>query len=140
MEHALTSSSMRNELDIWLVDDDRIARMIILKTLDQCPEIGQVQSFSDGMEALQALCQQWEAQQPFPDLILLDLNMPVLNGWDFIEAFRRKKNWPGVPIVLLTSSVDPADLNRAKAISSVHGFLSKPLQMNALRQVIGGLR
>lgn len=136
MEHVSRSFFMRDDLDIVVVDDDRIAQMIIRKTLDKFPEVGTVHLFNDGMEALQALQRRWASDKTLPDLILLDLNMPVLNGWGFIDELKKELDWPLIPVVLVTSSVDPDDINRSKTTPQVEGFLYKPLRAGQLKEVL----
>ena len=75
---------------------------------------------------------------PQPALILLDINMPWMNGWDFLDAFEdlpayQKQN---IVIVMLTNSLNQTDWERAQASGLVTGFMTKPLTIEALHKVI----
>ncbi|WP_178377062.1 response regulator [Chryseolinea serpens] len=75
--------------------------------------------------------------RPLPDIILLDLNMPIMDGFGFLDAFR-SLNIPGkdlVKIIIVSSSVNPRDMDRAKRSGSSH-YLSKPVTEQSLRRAL----
>ncbi len=63
----------------------------------------------------------------FPDLIFLDINMPIMDGWDFIEEFNRRYPISKTKFVILTTSDNPSSKERANTIRNVHDFTNKPL-------------
>lgn len=75
-----------------------------------------------------------------PDVILLDLNMPLLNGFEFIRALRNLSlpHAGNIDIIILTSSEDPNDVHQAKLMGVDH-YLLKPLTVNQLRETIFAL-
>jgi len=88
----------------------------------------------NGEEALAFLKKE---NQLLPELIFLDINMPRMNGWEFLEEYKKldidKKR---VIILMLTTSANPADLERAKKIEEVTGFQVKPLTAAMLTEII----
>jgi len=75
---------------------------------------------------------------PQPELVFLDINMPVMNGWDFLVAYQnlREEQKAGVVVVMLTTSFDEQDRDRALAFDVVSDHLGKPLRPESLKQVL----
>ena len=117
---------------ILLVDDDQICNLLMSKTLAILGvTANQIQIALNGLEAINLL------NEYTPDVILLDINMPIMDGFGFIEAFKRldfadKKK---VKIVIVSSSQSPKDVERARKMG-VNGFLSKPVTIELLQTVI----
>lgn len=115
---------------ICLVDDDHIQHLInkrIIKDIDSTIEI------LDYVEPELALRDLVNGKIR-PDLLLLDINMPVINGWDFLE--RMKSHGLKVDVQMLTSSIDPSDQQKSKSMDLVKGFLSKPLRKEVLKTIL----
>lgn len=109
---------------IWIVDDDEeMARAIslFLKLLD-C----QSTSFFSARAAAQALM---AGRQP--DLLLLDINMPEVTGLDLLEFIRRRSQWHRLPILMLSSEVGDAMIDRALQIGA-DGYMTKPVMLEEL--------
>ncbi len=120
---------------ILLVDDDpddNMYHQIILKKMDI---VNSVDTVANGLEALAYLKK--ENQTP-PELIFLDINMPRMNGWEFLEQYRHldEKQKSRVVIMILTTSANPDDLKRAKQIQDVTGFETKPLSEEIMVEII----
>jgi len=117
---------MPKERKILLVDDDPI--FLTLAELAIKREENEVAIFktSNGEEAINFL----ESQKV--DFIYLDLNMPVMDGWEFLEAMT-KKNQNGVKIFILTSSIDPSDRRKAEENPLVTSMLEKPLDKQKIK-------
>ncbi len=78
-----------------------------------------------------------EAPDNLPELILLDINMPVLNGWEFLDEFIAllPKLPVEIPVYMLSSTIDQADFDKAETYSVVKGFYSKPLTRENLVEI-----
>lgn len=116
---------------IWLIDDDSLTNMIheaVVKRFD--PKV-EVEVFNEAQLAMLALENE---TLPLPDIILLDLNMPVMDGWGFLERYEnlcRK-----VPICVVSSSIDPLEILDVKGFPSVVNYITKPLRVHHLEEVI----
>lgn len=118
---------------ICVIDDDRIytyglKKLISLKQL--CPNLIE---FPNGKEAMDFLINPKNASN-LPDVILLDINMPVMDGWDFMESYTQIKPQLGKKIIIymVSSSINEEDINRAKNISDVSDYVIKPVSHNKL--------
>jgi CheY-like chemotaxis protein len=120
---------------ILLIDDDPITNIINTKVIKMNFDY-QVESFVDGKKALEH-CQHLSNIniQGFPNIIFLDINMPVMDGWEFMEEYEMLTRDPIVnaKIYMLSSSIDPADIEKSKSYKSVHGFVSKPLTVSKIK-------
>lgn len=120
-----------------IIDDDSISTMVTTWAAKGCNifrDIEAVQSGRDGLDMLARVC---EGSVVAPDVILLDLNMPVMNGFDFIEHFE-KLSFPGkknISIAILTSSDNQEDIDRAKSLGIEH-YLSKSLSPRDLQDLL----
>lgn len=116
---------------IMLVDDDKINNYINKTLIKKYNEAVQVIDVLNGKEALNYLV----SNRPTPDVILLDITMPVMNGWEFIEHFK-KLNLNYTKLLILTTSVDSADRAKAIAYGLDIDFVSKPLNISILQQIL----
>lgn len=117
------------------VDDDEVTRMIIRMVLEQVdPAVGLMEAVH-GEHAIR-LMEAFDNQGP--DLILLDLNMPMMDGWGFLHWFseRQRDFYPETRVVILTSSNDPRDHERSKRFSCVTGSFQKPVTPDLVRKIL----
>ena len=124
--------------NILLVDDDKIFNFLSEKTIASLGLANEIHFALNGKEALEilTLCKYGEMQKP--DIIFLDLNMPIMNGYEFIEAFAAM-DLPDkhlITIVILTSSADPRDLDLAKEMG-IKYYFNKPLSKEEIKKMIG---
>jgi CheY-like chemotaxis protein len=119
----------------YLIDDDAISLFVAEQVLRQAGVSSPIRPFAAAEEALRFLVSHLPAE--VPELMLLDLNMPMMNGWEFLEALR-----PHAPalagrchIYLLTSSLALSDTVRAKDFPLVRGIIHKPLDEDEVRGI-----
>ena len=116
-----------------MVDDDPAFHFLQKLELNEHNINCQIDSVYNGYEALRYM----EECNGSPDLILLDLNMPDWDGLDFLEACRKCGRLPDyVRVFILTSSIMPEDKVRVMAYSFVTGYLEKPLDKQAIDQML----
>lgn len=122
--------------DVLLVEDDPITIMVCDRIIKMTSFAERVTSCENGKIAIDYLTSLKEHQSA-PEIIFLDINMPVMNGWDFLEEFEKvKTEFLTLPrIYLLSSTVDPEDYRKAKSFTLVNDFISKPLSREALERI-----
>ena len=119
---------MKKLNSILLIDDDKIT-IYLQKTLVESMDICQhVFVCKNGLEALYFLAARYEAGESFPDLILVDLNLPVLDGFDFLEAYKQSGYHLQYTtlVYVLTTSRNPRDVERVEQLG-IAPYLTKPL-------------
>jgi CheY-like chemotaxis protein len=114
---------------LFLVDDDETFQFIAQHTIQNTGVVKSIRIFSNGQVAIDFLESVLDKPELQPDVILLDLTMPVLDGWGFLEDFALMKPRLGKKIVIyvLSSSINPIDVERAKNISDVTDYVVKPI-------------
>jgi CheY-like chemotaxis protein len=119
---------------MFLIDDDVINLKIAEMFIRHHDVADQIISFTEADQALKYLSENSEDITKLPDIILLDINMPVMDGWEFLDAFSGMKGMlkkqPGIFVV--TSSIYPADKEKAFSYDTVGGFVTKPLKKEDL--------
>lgn len=119
---------------IFLVDDDDLINYVHAKVIG-ISHPGKVVKFTSPGEALRRLNEYVSSSiEQFPEIIFLDINMPGINGWEFLEQFEKLPNsiLAKCNIVMLSSSIDREDIAKSKNYKSVKEFISKPLTQEKL--------
>jgi CheY-like chemotaxis protein len=121
---------------VYIVDDDQIYVYGIKKLITLKKLTPRLLEFKNGKEAIDYLCTITD-KHLLPDIILLDLNMPVLDGWGFMERFVELKPRLGknITIYIVSSSISASDIDRAKKITEVADYIMKPLSKDQLAQL-----
>jgi len=135
---------MKNKLNcVLLIDDDEPTNFLNQMLLEEAGCSEQVQVVQGGKEALNYLTNSDHAEHhhesfPCPDLIFLDLNMPAMDGWEFLARYREleKRHKGKVILVMLTTSLFPEDKIRAESMPEISGFENKPLTPEIIKKVI----
>lgn len=121
---------------IMLIDDSEIDNMVNKHILSKSNVAEKIIVFTTANDALQYLEVNKNSTDAtiIPSVILLDINMPIMNGFGFLVEFEKLHNelLDVVNVIMLTSSVDPNDIRRSKEFVSVKSFISKPLSLEHL--------
>lgn len=121
---------------VCIIDDDPIHQRIAQILIEKYELYDRSIAFSEAEKALDFFLANGSNPDMLPSVILLDLNMPVMDGWDFLEAFT--KFYEGmakdIHVFIVTSSVDEKDRLRSQTFSCVKGFISKPLSQEIIRR------
>lgn len=121
-----------------VVDDDDINNFLCARIIEKTGHANDIKTCTGAAEALTLLKDCINNSKECPDLIFLDINMPVKNGWDFLDEFVELKDKlkKEVIIVLLSSTVYPNDIERASHHEEVATFTSKPLTIQKVEEIV----
>jgi len=111
----------------WIIDDDPIfvfGSKVLLRNNGFASNIIVCQN---GKEALDKIVSMLELEEGLPDVIFLDLNMPVMDGWEFLDEFSNISYKHNIRVYILSSSINSIDIKRAKEYSVVRDYITKPL-------------
>lgn len=130
---------MSKTVTAYIIDDDPIFVYSLKKLISLRNYCDEVFSFPNGADALEALKNANNTGILMPDIILLDINMPIMDGWEFLVEYAKLKPEINTPITLfiLTSSINDQDIKRAKAIEAVNNYITKPVTQAKLVEIFG---
>jgi CheY-like chemotaxis protein len=123
---------------ILFIDDDEATNFLHRSIVEDAEIAEKIEFKEDGKEAIEFLSNAVDGKYPKPDLIFLDINMPVMDGWQFLKNYKELPSEAKGRIVLfmLTTSLNPADRKRASTEKEVNGFRSKPLDQEMLEEIL----
>jgi len=125
-------------VSILLVDDDEINNFISIKLIKKALLTSNIMACLNGKFAIDQLVEiQKKDPANLPDYILLDINMPIMNGWEFLDEYTRLNLDPlgKSKIFIISSSVFSNDINRARSYPLVKSFISKPLSVEKIKEL-----
>lgn len=123
---------------LTIVDDDDIFVFLTTKIIEQTNLVDLIKVFGNGLDAINFLKENKNNVDALPDIILLDLSMPIMNGWQFLEKYNKLNPTIGkkITIYICSSSISPDDITRAKTISEVSDYIIKPITKDKLIDLI----
>jgi len=121
-----------------IIDDDDIFRFIVKKHIQNQGLAENILSFENGHEAISYLKENHDKPHLLPDVVFLDINMPVMNGWDFVAAYHEVKVdlAKNATIFMVSSSVDDRDISRANDSEVITEYVSKPLDKKRISDLM----
>ena len=129
---------MKHIKKVALVDDDEIFVFLTSKTIENTHLVDIIKVFGNGLDAINFLKDNLDNPESLPEIIFLDLSMPVMDGWQFLEEFVKMNPKLGRKIVIYicSSSISPDDIKKAKAISAVSDYIIKPISKEKLVEIL----
>ncbi|MDN3580659.1 response regulator [Mucilaginibacter flavus] len=125
-------------VSVLLVDDDEINNFISIKLIKKALLNTEIMACLNGKFAIEQLSEiQRKDPEKLPDYILLDINMPIMNGWEFLDEYKRLNLDPlgKSKIFIISSSVFSNDINKARSYPLVKDFISKPLNVEKIKEL-----
>jgi len=120
---------------VLLIDDDDTVNFINRKLIEKSALAEEIVVQRSVLTALEVLRSE-VGQGQFPELIFVDINMPEMDGWEFVDKYSALGKGTSVTkIILLTSLIDPADTQRAETISAISAFKEKPVSLEMLGEI-----
>lgn len=129
---------MAKNLTVAIIDDDEVYTFVTSKLIEMNNLADKVITFKDGEEGLEFLKNNKSIADDLPDFILVDINMPIMDGFQFIEAFAplKDKLSKNITIYMVSSSVDERDIEKVKTLTQVSGYLIKPMDDKTLKSIL----
>lgn len=118
---------------IFIIDDDPISIIILKKNLELIAISEEIVTFSNGKDAFNHLEKEYLKNEQY--VIFLDINMPEMNGWEFLNKVEHLITSQNTCIYLLTSSINKADMEKAKQFLLIEKYLSKPICKEVLIEI-----
>ncbi|WP_452224796.1 response regulator [Lacinutrix chionoecetis] len=130
---------MKNDIQcVLLIDDDKVTNFYNTKIINRHLNFKDVVAVTSGKKALEYLQEAMKGLLIKPNLIFLDINMPAMNGWEFVAEYNKLDSafTQDIKLVMLTTSNNPEDHDRSKAIIAIDDFINKPLSVELLTNLL----
>ncbi len=121
----------------YIIDDDFTTIELVRMNNDRFGFCERLVSFTDPVLANQTLNEAIDKGIDVPQMILLDINMPVMDAWDFLDKMNDVLMDAGVSVFILSSSINPEDMEKSKQYSSVLKYILKPLSLDKIGTILG---
>ncbi len=121
----------------YIIDDDFTTIELVRMNNDRFGFCERLVSFTDPVLANHTLSDAIDKGVDVPQMILLDINMPVMDAWDFLDKMNDILTDTGVSVFILSSSINPEDMEKSKQYSSVLKYILKPLSLDKIGTILG---
>ncbi len=121
----------------YIIDDDFTTIELVRMNNDRFGFCERLVSFTDPVLANHTLSDAIDKGVDVPQMILLDINMPVMDAWDFLDKMNDILTDTGVSVFILSSSINPEDMEKSKLYSSVLKYILKPLSLDKIGTILG---
>ena len=121
-----------------IIDDDQVYVFGLKKLIEFSNFCKNVMVFANGEEALKYLKPIVSNIEELPDVIILDINMPIMDGWGFLDEFIKIKHTmaKNITIYMVSSSIQQSDIDKAKGYSEVSDYIVKPVKLDDLKRIM----
>jgi len=123
---------------ICLIDDDEIYIFLMKKSFIAMGVNNEVLSFLNGADAIEELIKLKNNDEILPSIILLDINMPIMDGWEFLKEFRKLHSniSQKIKVYIVSSSIANEDIEKSKTFPEIVDYLTKPVELETLVSII----
>ena len=120
------------------MDDDELFQFVMRQHFERLELVERIHKFTDGEQALNYIKKHLDQPDELPELILLDVNMPYMDGWQFMREYSQLTLPAGkqIKVYVLTSSTHESDLQKAKDFPGLAGYLVKPIGKNIIKEIL----
>jgi len=133
---------MKDKATVCIIDDDEIFQFITKKSFERLDRHDDLLFFLNGEDALVYMTGAIQGLNPKPDIIFLDINMPIMDGWDFLNELQNLNNIDGFKlpnIYMVSSSIDDKDLIKSKTFPIIKDYIVKPIKDVNIKEILNGL-
>ena len=131
---------MTKRKNVLVVDDDPVFKLIARKLFERSGDFFEVTFAENGLEAIELLRATIDEKlKSIPDIILLDIEMPIMNGWGFMEEFVKlpEEATQDISVYTVSSSIAQEDKNRTASYPQIKAYITKPLTVDIIRSIAG---
>jgi CheY-like chemotaxis protein len=124
--------------NIYMIDDDPIYLFLAKKLFIEQKFSQNTKTFENGKVAIESLLDSQNLKEKLPDIIFLDLSMPIMNGWEFLDSFNAAPipNKENITIIVMSSSINPVEIDMIKSYPVVQDYIVKPLTPADLQKLL----
>ncbi len=128
---------MKSVETICIVDDDALYTLLLKKKIEKLDLCHKIISYAEGESAIEHIKASLDAGEALPEIILLDINMPIMNGWEFMEVFMQlmPRIKTKVTIYISSSSIAAEDRMKAQENIAIENYLTKPIETETLLKI-----
>ncbi len=122
---------------VFIIDDDLVYQLILKKMMTKVYPDAIIETYQNGSRALEAIAGIAAGNGEFPNVIFLDINMPVMDGWQFLEGVAQHQELnTNTRIYMISTSLDMRDKERALSHPQVKEYIYKPITTDKMKEVL----